>query len=410
MEEHEQKPQWYDLARKGPFPRTKFSEANADNIVRQLQEGLTARSREMTAVRRRRAFRARMLSAAVVLLLLGAGVLYLGSDFSGRNRGFNPSVAASAVMYDSPEEGAADLTDAGFKQTAERLMQEQLGKKYPYISLKRLENPIEGVEEAEVLFQEGDHSARVWFNTETGEVIRTVMDAFYSVKEIDPAFIEEATKNLQGAGYKGKFTVTGLRHSAHYGTNDEPGIQTNDGLMGEEATIDYVNGLYKLSTYKMSENEAGAEVREAGLKAIKLLRDQGTDHLYSIERTVAPEWDMLVLTYGEDEYAAASVMMDYATQEILQVSDLALYIEKSYDSKIRGEQDANLLNMDESKLQISAAALADKLFGIRLKDYRVVDQTAPGLLTFKSPDGDLVVNASFNLKGEIYSIEQTPVP
>jgi hypothetical protein len=185
MEEHGQEPQWYDQARKGPFQQKKFNQTDADSVIRQLQGDGPARNKETPAGWRRTAIRARVLSAAIVLLLLGAGALYLGGGFPGRAGSFNPSEAASAVMYNPPAAGTADLTDAGLKQTAEQLMEEQLGRQYPFVSLERLKEPEAGI--AEVLFQEGDYSARVWINTGTGEVIRTVMDAFYSVKEIESA-------------------------------------------------------------------------------------------------------------------------------------------------------------------------------------------------------------------------------
>jgi hypothetical protein len=217
--------------------------------------------------------------------------------------------------------------------------------------------------------------------------------------------------NLRGAGYKGGFTVTGLKHFAHYGTDDKPGMQTNDGLMGEEGQIDYVNGIYDRSTFELKGNEVSAEVKQAGLRAIKLLREQGTDHLYSIKRTVAPKWDILVLTYGESEYGASIVLMDYATLDILQVADYMLAEEKSSKSVIAGQEGTELMNMDKAKLQQSAAAIADEMFGIRLEDYTLVkEMSAMGTITFKSPDGATLVSGSFNLDGVFYSIQQTSAP
>ncbi|KAI7256227.1 hypothetical protein KC345_g11014, partial [Hortaea werneckii] len=186
------------------------------------------------------------------------------------------------------------------------------------------------------------------------------------------------------------------------------GVQTDDGLIGDEGQIDYVNGVYHSSTFSMSEDETSAEVKQAGLKAIKLLREQGTDHLYSIKRTVAQKWDVLVLTYGESEYGATTVLMDYATQAIIQVSDYELNTIKSSDSGIRGAQDTNLLNMDKVKLQASAAAIADEMFGIRLEDYSVAEKTSsPGTIVFKSPDGATVITGLYNLDGVFYMIQQT---
>ena len=404
MEEHEQKPQWYDLARKGPFQDKKFTEAAADSVVRQLQPGGSARGQALQAGRRRRGIRVRILSVAVILLLIGAGALVLGIEGSGHSGGYNPLKAVHAGIIEPPVGGQADLTDAGLRRTAERVVQEQFGKEISFNSLERQKEGEESV--AKVLFQEGNNSATIWINTETGKVFRTVMNVVFSPEEINSAFIDEALGHLRRAGYKGGFTITGLRHSSHYGTNDdEQGVQTDDGLMGDEGQIDYENGVYRSSTFRMSEDEVSAEVTQAGLRAIKLLREQGTDHLYSIMRTVAPKWDILVLTYGESERGATTVLMDYVTQDIIQVEDIALYDENSFNY---ADPNTNLLDMDKAKLQHSAAAIADKMFGIRLEDYTFVkEMSGIGRIAFKSPDGATVITGLYNLDGVFYMIQQT---
>lgn len=408
MEEHEQKPQWYDLARNGPFPEKKFTEAAADAVVRQLGSGESARSLAVQTGRSRLRIRTRILSVAVILLLIGAGRLVLGSDGFGRSGGFNPLEAVSAGIIEPPVAGStADLTDARLQEIAEQVMQDQLGKKLPILFLERLKKPQEGI--AAVHYKQGEDSATVWINTETGKVVQTNMNTYFTPDEINRAFIHEALEHLRDAGYKGKFTVTGLKHFAHYELNDnEQGLQTDDGLIGDEGQIDYVNGVYHSSTFSVSEDETSAEVKQAGLKAIKLLREQGTDRLYSIKRTVAPKWDVLVLTYGESEYGATTVLMDYATQAIIQVSDVTLGNVKSSDSEILGGQDTKLLNMDKAKLQLSAAAIADEMFGIRLEDYTVSKgMSGIGTIAFNSPDGATVITGSYNLDGVFYMIQQT---
>lgn len=385
MDKREREPQWYELARKGPFPEMKFTEEAAGKVARQIGTDGSSLNQVLPSGRRRRAIRMRILSAAaVLLLLLGAGVLVLGGDGFGRSGGFNPLEVSSAGIIDPPVAGQADLTDDGMVKTAEEVMQEQLGETLPFISLERLADEGETL----VLFKEGDNFANIWLQTETGKVVRTYMDTFFTPEEVDSKFIGEAMDQLRKAGYKGEFTVTALHHSAHYGTSvDEQGIQTDDGLMGKEGQIDYENGVYRSSTFRMGEDEVSAEVKEAGFKAIRLLREQGTEHLYSISRTVATKGDILVLTYGESEYGATTVLMDYATQEIIQVLDISLHDEKSSDSSIRGEQDKNLLNMDQAKLQLAAAAVADEMFGIRLEDYTVAEEMSGiGTIAFKSPD------------------------
>lgn len=360
MDKREQEPQWYEQARKGPFPEMKFTEEAAGKVARQIGMDGSSLNQVLPSGRRRRVIRLRILSAAVILLLFGAGAVYWGSGWSGQHGGFNPLQVSSAGIIDPPVASQADLTDEGFRETAEQVMQEQLGKKLPFVSLEPL------VEEGETLaeFIDGDSFAKIWFETETGKVVRTYMDTFFAPEEIDSKFIDKAMDQLRKAGYKGEFTVTALHHSVHYGTNaDEQGIQTDDSLIAEEGQIDYENGVYRSSTFKMGENEVSAEVKQEGLKAIKLLREKGTDHLYSIKRTVAQKWDVLVLTYGESERGATTVMMDYATQDILHVFDVSLYDEKSFSS---ADPNTNLLDMDKAKFQRSAAAIADEMFGIRL--------------------------------------------
>ncbi|AIQ60642.1 hypothetical protein [Paenibacillus borealis] len=404
MDKREREPQWYELARKGPFPEMKFTEEAAGRVTRQIGTDGSLLNQVLPSGRRRRVIRVRILSSAVVLLLLfGAGALVLGGDGVGRSGGFNPLQVSSAGIIDPPVTGQADLTNEGLKAAAEQVMLEQLGKKLPFVNLEPL------VEEGETLadFKDGDSFAKIWLQTETGKVVRTYMDTFFTPEEVDSKFIDEAMDQLRKAGYKGEFTVTALHHSVHYGTNaDEQGIQTDDGLIAEEGQIDYENGAYRSSTFKMGENEVGAEVKQAGLKAIKLLREKGTDHLYSIKRTVAQKWDALVLTYGESEYGATTVLMDYAAQDILQVFDILLYDEKSFSS---ADPNTNLLDMDKAKLRRSAAAIADEMFGIRLEEYTIVkEMSGIGSIAFKSPDGATIITGSYNLDGTFYMIQQTP--
>lgn len=403
MDKREQEPQWYELARKGPFPEMKFTEETAGKVARQIGMDGSSLNQVLPSGRHRRVIRLRILSAAVILLLFGAGAVYWGSGWSGQHGGFNPLQVSGAGIINPPVAGQADLTDEGLRATAEQVMLEQLGKKLPFVSLELL------VEEGETLaeFKDGDSFAKIWFETETGKVVRTYMDTFFAPEQIDSKFIDEAMDQLRKAGYKGEFTVTALHHSVHYGTNaDEQGIQTDDSLIAEEGQIDYENGVYRSSTFKMGENEVSAEVKQKGLKAIKLLREKGTDHLYSIKRTVAQKWDILVLTYGESERGATTVMMDYATQDILQVFDVSLYDEKSFSS---ADPNTNLLNMDKAKLQLAAATIADEMFGIRLEDYSVAkEMSGIGTIAFKSPDGATVITGSYNLDGTFYMIQQTP--
>ena len=413
MAEHEQEPQWYDLARKGPFPEMKFTETAADSVSRQIGLNGSSLNQARPSGRRRKSIRKRMLSAAILLLLFGAGALYLEIDGPGRSKGFNPSKAASGGIIEPPVAGKSVLTDDGLIDIAEQTMQDQLGKKMPILLLERLKGSEEGI--AAVHYKEGEDSAIVWIDTATGQVIRTNMTTYYTPEEIDPEFIEEALGHLRETGYKGEFPVTGLKHFVYYGLDSgRQGVQTTDSLIGTEAQVDYVDGEYERSTFTVEAGEAGSVIQAAGLRALKLLRGQSAeqrDHLYSIKRTVAREWDILVLTYGDNEYGSATVTMDYATRDIIQVSDYTLNVVKSSDSKIRGEQDTELLDMDTAELQRSAAAIADELFGIRLKDYTVdPNSKAPGVITFTSPNEAAPVVALYNLDGTFYMIQQSLSP
>lgn len=406
MDKREREPQWYELARKGPFPEMKFTEEAADRVARQIGMDGSSLHQVLSSGRQRRVIRLRILSAAVILLLLfGAGALVLGGDGFGRSGGFNPLQVSSTGIIDPPVAGQVDLTDEGLRATAEQVMLEQLGKKLPFVNLEQLE----GEEETLAEFKDGDSFAKIWFETETGKVVRTYMDTFFTPEEIDSKFIDQAMDQLRKAGYKGEFTVTALHHSVHYGTNaDEQGIQTDDGLIAEEGQIDYENGVYRSSTFRMGEDEVTAEVKQAGLKSIKLLREQGTEHLYSISRTVATKWDILVLTYGESEHGATTVLMDYATQKIIQVLDISLYDEKSFSSADPNTNLMDMLDMDKAKLQLAAAAIADEMFGIRLEDYTFVkEMSGIGTIAFKSPDGATVITGSYNLDGVFYMMQQT---
>ncbi|MFD2880465.1 RNA polymerase sigma factor [Paenibacillus rhizoplanae] len=133
MDKREREPQWYELARKGPFPEIKFTEEAAGRVVRQIGIDGSSLNQVLPYGQRRRVIRIRMLSTAVVLLLLllGAGALVLGSDGVGRSGGFNPLEVSGAGMIEPPTAGQVDLSDAGLKRTAVQVMQEQLGKKVP---------------------------------------------------------------------------------------------------------------------------------------------------------------------------------------------------------------------------------------------------------------------------------------
>ncbi|QQZ61720.1 hypothetical protein JI735_02915 [Paenibacillus sonchi] len=380
----ERGPKWYEEARNGPFRESRFTEAAADKVIMQVRTGAPGPERAG------RKLRLSCIAAAIILLLAGAGALLQQKGLLGEGR-------QAGVFYQ--EVKTPDLTDAGLRKTAERIMREQLGKKLPFVSLERMER----INEAVVRFGEGEFSGTIRIDTESGEVTEWNMSALYSLKEIDSRLMSEAAVKLRDNGYAEGFTVTGLKHFTSYYRDADQAFQTHDILLGKEGRIDYANGIYAGATINLDKDELSGEVIQKADKALKLLRGEGEDHLYQITRGLAAKWDVITLIYGEDENGPSTVIMDYATHEILHVEDNSLYIEGSYDSKIHGEQDTKMLAMDNAKLQSSAAVIADELFGIRLEDYTVVNKTI-GNISFESPSGDFRINAAFNYEGVFYSM------
>ncbi|WP_019908779.1 hypothetical protein [Paenibacillus sp. HW567] len=380
----EREPKWYEEARKGPFREAGFTDKLADNVTMRLRTPPS--DRERAGKRLRLSF----IAAAILFLLAGAGAFLQQKGLLGEGR-------QAGFFYQ--EARTPDLTDMGIRKIAERTMEQQLGKKLPFASLERME-PIH---QARIVFGTGEFTSTIRINTETGEVTEWSMSAFYSLGEIESKLISDAAVKLRDNGYEGDFTVTGLKHLTYYFPEADRGVETHDILFGKEGRIDYANGIYAGATLNLDADKVSEDVKRKAETALKLLRDHGADHLYQITRGLAPKWDVITLIYGENENGASTVIMDYATHELLQVEDNSLYIEGSYDSGIRGEQDTKLLAMDNAKLQRSAAVLADELFGIHLGDYTIVSKT-PGNILFESPGGESRINAAFNYEGAFYSM------
>ncbi|KWX75179.1 hypothetical protein AMQ84_18085 [Paenibacillus riograndensis] len=380
----EREPKWYEEARNGPFRESRFTEAAADKVIMQVRSGAPGLERAGNKLR------LSFIAAAIILLLAGAGVLLQQQGLLGEGR-------QAGVFYQ--EVKTPDLTDAGLRKTAERIMQEQLGKKLPVVSLERMER----INEVRIVFEDGEYTSTLRINTEIGQVTEWNMNVFYPLKEIDPQLINEAVVNLRDNGYEGNFTVTGLERSSQYSLVSNREVRTHDVLLGKEGRIDYENGIYAGATINLNRNEVSEEVIQKSDRALKLLRGEREDHLYQITRGLAAKWDVIILKYGEDENGPSTVIMDYATHEILHVQDNSLHIEESYDSKIHGEQDTKILTMDNAKLQSSAAVIADELFGIRLEDYTVVNKMIGNIL-FESPSGDSRIYAAYNDEGVFYAM------
>ncbi|MGN7763421.1 hypothetical protein [Paenibacillus sp. 22594] len=380
----EREPKWYEEARNGPFRESRFTDAAADKVIMHVRSGVPGPERAGQKLRRS------FIAAAVILLLAVAGAILQQKGLLGEGR-------QAGLFYQ--EVKTPDLTDAGLRKTAERVMQEQLGKKLPFVGLERMDR----INEARLTFGEASSPSTFRMNTQTGDVKEWNMTAYYSLEEIDPTLISDATEKLRDSGYDGEFTVTRLKRNVVFWQETDQAVRIHEVLFGKEGLIDYANGIYAGANLNLDADEVGDEVIQKADKALKLLRDEGEDHLYQITRGLGAEWDVINFIYGEDENGPSRVIMDYATHDILLVEDNTLYIEGSYDSGIRGEQDTKLLAMDNAKLQSSAAAIADELFGIRLEDYTVVNKRI-GNITFESPGGESRINASFNHDGIFYSM------
>jgi hypothetical protein len=120
--------------------------------------------------------------------------------------------------------------------------------------------------------------------------------------------------------------------------------------------------------------------------------------------TIEGAGDEITLIYGTAAGSPTSVTLDYATNAVLDASDYSLNVIPSTDPEKLAEYDRQLLEMDNAKLQSAAAAIADKLYGIRLEDY-MLDKNGPrpGVITFESRGEAPAIEVSYNLDGVMYS-------
>ncbi|AIQ20244.1 hypothetical protein H70357_28735 [Paenibacillus sp. FSL H7-0357] len=384
----EREPEWYERARKGPFEEAKFTDVHAGKVMRRVKEG------EPHQERKGFKFRAG-IAAAGVLLLVGAGVFYLGTGPFGEGNTAGPSYQ---------HEETADVTEAGMIKTAEKTMQEQLGKKLPFESIE----PQVGADQVRIIFKDGDYYANIWVSTETGQVMMYSMSAIFAAEEIDDDMLGKAKEKLRELGYKGEFKADGLTRFVDYGRVPNQAAQVSENLFSEEAQIGYVNGKYDRAYFAVGQNEIADKMKQAGLHALGLFRSGGTDKLSKASRyTGEGVDDEITLFYGPDvSFPSFVITFNDATQEVMEVSDSSLFIAKSSDLKKLAEQDRKLLDMENSKLQSAAAAIADGIFGIRLEDYTLVkNQSRPGIITFESGGTAPAIEASYNLEGVMYSFK-----
>ncbi len=387
MEEHE--PQWYEQARKGPFQEPKFTDSSAEKVIRRVQQGRPGQ------VRAGYRLRGLLAAAAVVLVLAGAGALYLNSM---------PAKEGNSAGITLPVENNPVLTDEALQKIAEQLMQEQLGKKLPFEKLLREGNK----DYVQLVYRESEQSDSYAFfqiSKETGEVTMYSMCASYVPGEIGSRLIDDARQKLQELGYKREFRATGLTRYAVYGRTANKTVEIQNVVHAEDADINFTNGAYVRAGFDMDQNEVSQELKQAGLQAIRLIRSGGEEALTKILRsTIKGAGDEITLIYGDRPAEDTFVTLDYATHAVLDASDYSLNVIPSTDPGELAKYDQQLLEMDNAKLQSAAAAIADKLYGIRLEDYMLdKNGSRPGVITFESRGEAPAIEASYNLDGAMYS-------
>ncbi|WP_342437070.1 hypothetical protein NSS79_28360 [Paenibacillus sp. FSL L8-0436] len=383
----EREPEWYERARKGPLEEAKFTEVHAGKVMRRVKEGEPQQERKGVK------FRAGIAAAAGILLLVGAGVFYLGTGPFGEGNTAGPSYQ---------HEETADVTEAGMIKTAEKTMQEQLGKKLPFQSIE----PQAGADQVRVVFRNGENFAYVWVSTETGKVMMYSMSAIFGPEEIDDDMLGKAKEKLRELGYKGEFKADRSTRIVDYGRIPNQAAQVSENLFSGAAQIGYVNGKYDRAYFDVGQEEVGEDLKQTALNAMSNLRS-GTVKLNKAARnTVEGRDGEITLFYGPDVFSSWFVTMNYVTHAVLEISDLSLAPADPASPEQRTEQDQKLLDMENAKLQSAAAAVADGIFGIRLEDYTLVkNQPRPGTVTFESGGTAPAIEASYNLEGVMYSFK-----
>ncbi|WP_157643538.1 hypothetical protein [Paenibacillus camerounensis] len=386
----EREPQWYEQARKGPFQEARFTDSSAERVMRRLRaeaEPAPPRSRRMPRV---------AVMAALILLLL-AGAFYLKNGPLGRE---------TPAGVKAPVEEQVKPTDEALKKTAERLMLEQLGQQLPFEKLDRIKMPGQ----AELIYRENELSdsyAFIWIDAETGEAAAFSMSASVEADDIDKTLINEAGDKLQKLGYTGEFQATGITRYVSYGRTADKTVQVINVVHAAGADINFTNGVYVRASFNVNQKQVSEELKQAGLEALGMLRFSSlADQLTRVVRsTTEGAGDEITLYYGDGRGGDTFVTFDYATRAILDVADYALNLVDLGDSRNDEERGEQLLNMDDAILQSTAAAIADKLYGIRLvEDYMIVKNgSMPGKVTFESRSGAPAIEVSYNLDGVMYS-------
>ncbi|WP_221803970.1 hypothetical protein [Paenibacillus typhae] len=386
----EREPKWYEQARKGPFQEAKFTDSSAEQVMRRLRS-----QAEPVRPRSRRMPRLAVMAAVILLLLAGAGTLYLK---------LGPSGAETPAGVTLPVEDKAELTDEALKKIAEQLILKQLGREIPFEKLEHEQR----TGRVQLVYSEYSKAyAMLRLNAETGEADAYTMNAAFGPEATDSKFVSDAREKLRELGYKGEFSVTGSTRYVDYGRSPDHSVQVQNVITAADAAINFANGAYERAYFEVEQNEVSEELRQAGLEALGMLRSSSLeDQLTRVIRTTEEgAGDEISLYYGDGRSGDTFVTFDYATSAVLDVADYALNLVDLGDSRTDEERDEQLLSMDNAILQSTAAVIADKLYGINLKEDYMLDKNGPrpGVITFESRNGAPAIEATYNLDGVMYS-------
>lgn len=248
--------------------------------------------------------------------------------------------------------------------------------------------------------------ASIGIDVKTGEAKNYTMNAVLDPEGTDNSLIDEAREKLLELGYKGKFEVTGYTRYIDYGRTADHSIQVQNVITAADAAIKFANGAFKAAYFDVELNEVNEEMKQTALQGLRLIRSDGEEQLNRAVRAIIEGMpEEITLIYGPVENITTAVAFNYDTGALLDVYNNTLGIIETTNLKYTKDEEEQLLKMDSAKLQSAAAAIADKLYGIRLEeDYRMdKNGSRPGVVTFESRSGAPAIEASYNLDGVMYS-------
>ncbi|SEU18703.1 hypothetical protein [Paenibacillus sp. NFR01] len=404
----ERKPEWYDLARRGPRRQSGFTPEQAQQVMRRIQtmpEGDVSSWRQADFGRvpssHRRRHRMGVIAVAVIAILLvaGAGLLKLRDKDAGVQGNAGPS--PTAVVQSA-------VTEEMMKQTAEQAMLAQIGKKLPFSKLDRA--GYGGMIRLD--YQEAEDTASFWISEESGELAMFIIDAALPAqKAAESPLVGAARNKLKEFGYHGDFSLKNMRRTASYGRTSDRKVHVQDVVTAQNAYVTYADNEYVQLGFEIAPAEISPELLQRGQTALERVGGAAGKQLIGASKTARDGRGQLVLKYGETEYTLASVVFDDASGKLIAVSDASQGV-KANDPAKRAEQDKALLKMDPAKLQSAAAEIADDLFGISLKDYILVkNEPTPGIISFERSNEDAPdIQAAYNLDGKFYSFARLVDP